>query len=55
MLVPGNVLNHNLEPNTVYQPPENGTAEGIDLVVLCGIRNGEKRFHDFRRHGRAPK
>ena len=56
MWVPGNGLNHNPDPNTVYRPdPQGGTDVGINLVALRDIRNGEELFDDYRRHGKAPK
>ena len=54
MWIPGNGLNHRLEPNTVYRPAAGGTDEGINLVSLCAIKRGEELFDDYRRHGRAP-
>ena len=53
--VPGNGLNHNPEPNTVYRPAEGGTKVGIDLVALRDIEDGEELFDDYRRHGKAPQ
>jgi len=54
MWIPGNGLNHRLEPNTVYRPAAGGTDEGINLVALSPIKRGEELFDDYRRHGRAP-
>ena len=47
MWVPGNGLNHNETPNTVYRP----TKDGIDLVALVDIRIDDELFDDYRRHG----
>eukprot|EP00536_Pseudo-nitzschia_multiseries_P012352 jgi/Psemu1/208430/e_gw1.468.16.1 len=47
MWVPGNGLNHNEVPNTVYKP----TPDGIDLVALVDIRANDELFDDYRRHG----
>lgn len=49
MWVPGNGLNHNESPNTVYK----STPEGIDLVALAEIRKDDELFDDYRRHGRS--
>eukprot|EP00566_Odontella_aurita_P001106 CAMPEP_0113525292 /NCGR_PEP_ID=MMETSP0015_2-20120614/74_1 /TAXON_ID=2838 /ORGANISM="Odontella" /LENGTH=237 /DNA_ID=CAMNT_0000423429 /DNA_START=292 /DNA_END=1005 /DNA_ORIENTATION=+ /assembly_acc=CAM_ASM_000160 len=54
MWVPGNGLNHNLDPNTVYCPAKGGTGVGIDLVALSDIVEGEELFDDYRRHGSSP-
>jgi hypothetical protein len=55
MWVPGNGLNHNREPNTVYRPAaQGGTDVGIHLVALRDIEQGEELF-DYRRHGTAPQ
>ncbi|CAB9518548.1 expressed unknown protein [Seminavis robusta] len=55
MWVPGNGLNHNLVPNTVYRTRKGGTQEGIVLVALCDVAAGDELFDDYRRHGRAPE
>jgi hypothetical protein len=55
MWVPGNGLNHNPQPNTVYRPAERGTDEGINLLALTDIQSGDELFDDYRRHGRAPQ
>jgi hypothetical protein len=47
MWIPGNGLNHNETPNTVYI----ATAEGIDLVALVDIKEDDELFDDYRRHG----
>ena len=47
MWIPGNGLNHNEVPNTVYV----ATEEGIDLVALVDIRADDELFDDYRRHG----
>jgi len=47
MWVPGNGLNHNETPNTVYRP----TKDGIDLVALVDIKVDDELFDDYRRHG----
>lgn len=54
MWVPGNGLNHRPDPNTVYRPAEGGTDEGINLVALTPIKNGDELFDDYRRHGKPP-
>ena len=54
MWVPGNGLNHNPNPNTVYRTRQGGTEKGIILVALRDIDDGEELFDDYRRHGRAP-
>ena len=54
MWIPGNGLNHRLEPNTVYRPAPGGTDEGIDLIALTFINKGDELFDDYRRHGKAP-
>jgi len=54
MWIPGNGLNHHLEPNTVYRPnKEGGVNEGIDLVALKEISSGDELWDDYRRHGKA--
>ena len=50
MWIPGNGLNHNDEPNTVYQK----TTDGINLVALENIQIGEEMFDDYKRHGQYP-
>lgn len=50
MWIPGNGLNHSLEPNTVYRTSE----RGIDLVALEDISSGKELFDDYRRHGKPP-
>ena len=45
--IPGNGLNHNEHPNTVYR----ATPDGIDLVALVDIRPDDELFDDYRRHG----
>ena len=47
MWIPGNGLNHNETPNTVYK----ATAGGIDLVALVDIQADDELFDDYRRHG----
>ena len=47
--IPGNGLNHNEHPNTVYR----ATPDGIDLVALVDIRPDDELFDDYRRHGTA--
>ena len=47
MWIPGNGLNHNETPNTVYK----ATADGIDLVALVDIQADDELFDDYRRHG----
>jgi len=54
MWIPGNGLNHNLEPNTVYRPSEAGAEVGINLETLCDVKCGEELVDDYRRHGKAP-
>lgn len=51
MWVPGNGLNHKLEPNTVYK----ATPWGIDLVSMSKIEQGQELYDDYRRHGLAPE
>jgi hypothetical protein len=57
MWIPGNGLNHSKEPNTVYRPAStsSGTGEGINLIALRDIANGEELYDDYRRHGKAPE
>eukprot|EP00934_Nitzschia_sp_Nitz4_P004984 Nitzschia sp. Nitz4//NODE_464_length_17123_cov_69.824057//6891//7487//NITZ4_additional_000063-RA//1//CDS//3329531915//4974//frame0 len=50
MWIPGNGLNHNLEPNVVYQM----TSKGIDLVALTDMAKDTELVDDYRRHGLAP-
>mmetsp|Transcript_10352 Transcript_10352/g.15900 ORF Transcript_10352/g.15900 Transcript_10352/m.15900 type:complete len:245 (+) Transcript_10352:209-943(+) len=55
MWIPGNGLNHNTSPNTVYRAAaEGGTDEGINLVALRDISKGEELYDDYIRHGKAP-
>ena len=51
MWIPGNGLNHNLKPNTVYR----ATDKGINLVALRDIAKDEELYDDYRRHGKAPE
>lgn len=51
MWVPGNGLNHSIEPNTVYRTSDCG----INLVALTDIESGDELYDDYRRHGTAPK
>ena len=45
--VPGNGLNHNFTPNTVYRPAVNGgTDVGIDLVAISNIKAGDELYDD---------
>ena len=55
MWVPGNGLNHRPAPNTVYRAAQGGTDEGINLVSLTAIKQGDELFDDYRRHGMAPQ
>jgi SET domain len=55
MWIPGNGLNHNSSPNTVYRTRKGGTKSGIVLVALVDITRGEELYDDYRRHGRAPQ
>jgi SET domain-containing protein len=57
MWIPGNGLNHNNEPNTVYVPHKNTDTDliGINLVALGDIKADEELYDDYRRHGSAPK
>lgn len=48
--IPGNGLNHSIEPNTVYRTSE----AGINLVALTDIEKGNELYDDYRRHGHAP-
>jgi len=50
MWIPGNGLNHNENPNTIYKQ----TIDGIDLVALADIYTNEELFDDYRRHGSSP-
>lgn len=50
MWIPGNGLNHSLQPNTVYRTSE----RGIDLFALEDILSGEELYDDYRRHGTPP-
>lgn len=50
MWIPGNGLNHNMQPNTVYRE----TTHGIDLVALVNVQAGQELYDDYRRHGTAP-
>ena len=54
MWVPGNGLNHNPTPNTVYRTLPGGTEEGIMLVALTDIPKNQELYDDYRRHGSAP-
>lgn len=55
MWVPGNGLNHNPNPNTVYRAAAPGGIDvGIDLYALIDIRKGDELTDDYRRHGTAP-
>lgn len=55
MWVPGNGLNHDPEPNTVYRAAiPGGTDVGIDLWALTYISRDDELFDDYRRHGTAP-
>ena len=55
MWCPGNGLNHNTNPNTVYRASANGgTNDGINLVAIRDIKAGDELFDDYRRHGSAP-
>jgi len=55
MWCPGNGLNHNTNPNTVYRASANGgTDDGINLVAISDIKAGDELFDDYRRHGSAP-
>ena len=51
MWIPGNGLNHNPQPNTVYVE----SSDGIDLVALSDITSGSELYDDYRRHGTAPE
>jgi hypothetical protein len=53
MWIPGNGLNHDVNPNTVYRPKVGGLEEGIDLIALTDIAAGDELFDDYRRHGSA--
>jgi hypothetical protein len=53
MWLPGNGLNHNTTPNTVYQALAGGTEEGIALLALVDIAEGQELYDDYRRHGTA--
>jgi hypothetical protein len=55
MWIPGNGLNHNIEPNTVYRPSFAKEGGIIDLVALCDISQDDELFDDYRRHGTAPE
>eukprot|EP00548_Thalassiothrix_antarctica_P017431 CAMPEP_0194198444 /NCGR_PEP_ID=MMETSP0154-20130528/77770_1 /TAXON_ID=1049557 /ORGANISM="Thalassiothrix antarctica, Strain L6-D1" /LENGTH=251 /DNA_ID=CAMNT_0038923239 /DNA_START=117 /DNA_END=869 /DNA_ORIENTATION=+ len=53
--IPGNGLNHNLQPNTVYRAvTDGGTDKGINLVAIKDIVKGDELYDDYRRHGTAP-
>jgi len=47
MWIPGNGVNHNETPNTVYK----ATPDGINLVALVDIKADDELFDDYRRHG----
>lgn len=51
MWIPGNGLNHDAHPNTVYRT----SPDGIDLVALVDVSSGSELFDDYRRHGQAPQ
>jgi len=53
MWVPGNGLNHDASPNTVYRWNASSN-DGIDLVALGDVSEGDELFDDYRRHGRSP-
>jgi len=55
MWLPGNGLNHNLAPNTVYRTRKGGIQKGLVLKALRDIRKGDELYDDYRRHGRAPQ
>jgi SET domain len=55
MWIPGNGLNHNINPNTLYQDLPGGPfQQGIQLLALTDIAKGEELLDDYRRHGPAP-
>lgn len=61
MWIPGNGLNHNETPNTVYRFERKmdhdftGRVSGaLHLVALRDISSGDEMYDDYRRHGTAP-
>ena len=50
MWIPGNSLNHTLDPNTVCR----WMGNGIHLVALQDIAKDEELVDDYRRYGKAP-
>lgn len=45
MRIPGNGLNHNESPNTVYREhSEQGTNAGVSLVALTDITKGDELY-----------
>lgn len=55
MWVPGNGLNHNPIPNTVYCTLSGGIDQGIALVALTDIQKSHELVDDYCRHGSAPE
>ena len=62
MWIPGNGLNHNNIPNTVYRndaddfvpTTPNGQQSVLYLVALSDIEKGDELYDDYRRHGTTP-
>jgi SET domain len=57
MWIPGNGLNHNSSPNTIYRDvlPGGPSETGIQLLALTNIEKGEELYDDYKRHGVAPQ
>ena len=57
--IPGNGLNHNPTPNTVYRPRRSASSSGglvgITLNALCDVPRGQELYDDYRRHDHAPE
>ena len=61
MWIPGNGLNHNNIPNTVYRSDDNfrtntstNVKSALYLIALSDIQKGDELFDDYRRHGTTP-
>jgi hypothetical protein len=61
MWMPGNGLNHNKIPNTVYRNDDTFTTiassngkRALYLIALSDIQEGDELFDDYRRHGTTP-
>ena len=50
LFVPGISVNHSTEPNVVLS----STKEGLDLIAIKDIKDGENLRYDYRTFGTAP-